>query len=142
MVDLINEAWGWKGLKAVEVFSVNDFGNILCKDENGQYWRISPEELSCEVVANDRVALGQLMNSAEFLETWESFDLVHEAQKQLGELEVGEKYCLKLPVVLGGLFESGNLGKLDHKKLLQITGEMAKHIQGLSEEKRLRLVIR
>lgn len=142
MIDLINESWGWVGLNAVEIFSVNDFGNVLCKDEKGKYWRISPEELSCAVVAADRAALSQLMNDPEFLETWESFELINEAQKQVGDLDVGEKYCLKLPLVLGGLFEAGNLGKLDHKKLIQITGEMAKQIQGLSEEEKLRLVIR
>ncbi len=142
MIEVINENWGWTGLKTVEIFSFNAFGNVLVKAEDGKYWRISPEELSCEVVANDRAELSQLMNDADFLETWESFELTNEAEKCLGELEVGEKYCLKLPLSLGGLIEPDNLGKLDHQKLLQITGEMAQHIQGLSEEERLRLLIR
>jgi len=49
LVEEVRQAWGWIGLEAEEIIGENDFGHLIVKDKQGKYWRISPEELSCEV---------------------------------------------------------------------------------------------
>jgi len=60
-VDEINEAWGWVGLNAEEVLGENAFGNLIIRDDEGRYWRLAPQDLCCEPVAEDRAALDAAM---------------------------------------------------------------------------------
>jgi len=67
MIDEINKAWNWKEIKAVEIMYVNDFGNIIFKNDNNEYWRICPEELTCEKIAESESELNKLMSDSEFI---------------------------------------------------------------------------
>jgi hypothetical protein len=69
-VDEINEAWGWVGLNAEEVLGENAFGNLIIRDDEGRYWRLAPQDLCCEPVAEDRAALDALSYNQEFLNGW------------------------------------------------------------------------
>ena len=48
IIQEIKEAWGWIGIEPIEVVNENDFGNLLIKDTNGQFWRLCPEDEYCE----------------------------------------------------------------------------------------------
>lgn len=96
VIKLIREAWGWTGIQPVAVVAENDFGNLLVRDEAHRYWRICPEELSCEVVAGTRDELDRLISDAEFETDWRMDRLVEEARQQLGPLAEG------MPIAPGG----------------------------------------
>src|SRR4051794_13557656 len=102
LVEHIERAWGWTGIKPVKVVGENDFGNLMVRDERGQYWRICPEDLYCEVVVTDRAALDSLTKDQEFQQDWSMSALVEEALAKVGPLYPGRKYCLKIPGPLGG----------------------------------------
>ena len=53
----IKESWGWVGIEPVEVVGENDFGNLMIKDIQGKYWRLCPEDVYCEVVAQNQEEL-------------------------------------------------------------------------------------
>jgi len=99
LLDEVRGAWGWVGIEPVELIDANDFGNVILKDVRGQYWRLSPEDLYCEVVASSREELDRLSKDQEFLTDWYMRGLVDQAFQQLGALAPGRKYCLKLSVI-------------------------------------------
>ena len=90
----IKEAWGWVGIDPSEIVGENDFGNLMIKDFIGKYWRLCPEDLYCEVVANNREELDHLSSDQEFLSDWYMQTLVEQAQGHLGSLTNDRKYCL------------------------------------------------
>lgn len=81
------------------------------------------------------------MATEDFMEEWEMYELTVAAGKVVGDLDRGEKYCLKLPIVLGGLYDSENFGKLSHEKLIAFSGEMAFRIKDLPDGEKFRSVI-
>lgn len=130
-VDAINEAWGWVGLNAVAVLGTNPFGVLLLLDDEGRYWRLSPQDLSCEPVASNPADVVALSYNQAFLDEWYMPDRVHLAESTLGPLVGDRKYCLKIPVVLGGDFQSDNLSMVPLGELIRFAGEGAQQFEGL-----------
>jgi hypothetical protein len=65
MLDTIADAWGWKGVRPRALVMQNAFGNVIFTDD-GQYWRICPEELSSTVVATNGEEFARLRSSEGF----------------------------------------------------------------------------
>jgi len=142
MIDEINKAWNWKEIKAVEIMYVNDFGNIIFKNDNNEYWRICPEELTCEKIAKSESELNKLMSDSEFISDWQMINLVEVAKSKLGTLEEGQKYCLKMPAVIGGEYSELNLGKIDFLKLIGLSGDLGFQIKDIKDGERIRLNVK
>ena len=130
-VDDINEAWGWVGLSAVEVLGANAFGNLIIRDADGSYWRLCPQDLCCEPVAEDRAALDALSYNQDFLNDWYMPELVDLAESTLGPLTEDRKYCLKIPSALGGHYGRDNLATVPLSELIRFSGEGAQQFEGL-----------
>jgi hypothetical protein len=130
-LDEINEAWGWVGLTAVEVLGVNAFGNLIIRDEDGSFWRLRPQDLSCELVAEDREQLDALSYNQDFLNDWYMPELVDLAESTLGPLAEGRRYCLKIPSALGGHYGSENLATVPLSELIRFSGEGAQQFEGM-----------
>jgi hypothetical protein len=141
LIAVIEEAWGWVGIKPTLVVGDNDFGNLIVKDESGQYWRLCPEDLYCKVVAHNREELDELSQGQEFLRDWHMSTLVGQAKEQLGTLRPGYKYCLKRPAVLGGQYGGSNLAVISLRELVAASGHMAKEIEGLPDGAQVKLQI-
>jgi len=141
LVEEIEKAWSWAGIKPVEVVGDNDFGNLIIKDDVGSYWRLCPEELRCNRVANDRSALDTLSQSQEFLHDWYMETLVKQARDKLGLLRPGYKYCLKIPAVLGGQYEESNLATIPLHEQVAISGCLAREIDDSPNGAQIRLNI-
>src|SRR5678809_1618980 len=133
LIATIRESWSWAGLEPTAVVGDNPFGNLIVKDNMGQYWRICPEELSCKVVAQNRPELDALSHDQKFLHDWYMSDLVESANQLLGPLRPGYKYGLKIPGMLGGEYGGTNLAILSLRELISASGYMAQQIQGLPE---------
>jgi hypothetical protein len=130
-VDDINDAWGWVGLNAVAVLGANPFGNLLLLDDEGRYWRLRPQDLLCEPVASNEADLAALSYNQAFLEEWYMAEMVDLAEATLGPLVDDRKYCLKIPLSLGGDFKSGNLSMVPLPELIRFAGEGAQQFEGL-----------
>ncbi len=102
MITEINKAWGWKGFNATRIVRTNNFGNVIFTTDKNEYWRICPEEISCEMIARSEPEFDQLSTNPEFINDWEMKNLVNMAQSAgLGELTEDQKYCLRIPAVIG-----------------------------------------
>ena len=123
---LLNEAWGWCGLNAVEVMAENDFGNLLIADAAGAYWRLCPEDLRCEIIASDESQFAALLENQDFLHDWYMQDLAQEAQQALGPLDGEEKFYLRLPAPLGGAYAVDNVARITLAELIVLSGELAR----------------
>ena len=142
LVEEVRQAWGWIGLEAEEIIGENDFGHLIVKDKQGKYWRISPEELSCEVLARNRRELDALSVDQNFLHDWYMRALVKQAQEQLGPLVSGRKYCLKIPTIFGvGEYAGENLATLSLIELIRVSGDLARQIKDLPDGTPVRLKI-
>lgn len=139
LIEEIEKAWAWAGLKPTEVVGENDFGNLIIKDIAGSYWRLCPEDLYCNRVANNRAELDALSQSQDFLHDWYMEALVKQARNKLGLLRRGYKYCLKIPSVLGGQYEESNMATISLHEQVAISGHLAKEIHDLPNGAQVRL---
>ena len=141
LVATIKDAWGWVGLNPVQVVGDNSFGNLIVKDNDGRYWRLCPEDLTCTVVAQNRLELDALSQQREFLQHWNMAELVSQARSALGALRPGYKYSLKVPAPLGGEYSASNLATTPLQELVSLSGSLAEQTAGLPTGSKVRLVV-
>lgn len=137
----IKESWGWVGIEPVEVVGENDFGNLMIKDIQGKYWRLCPEDVYCDVVAQNQEELDRLSTDQEFLEDWYMQALVAQAQERLGPLTDGRKYCLVIPGVLGGEYAMSNIKTAPLVELIRFSGDLANQIRELPDGAQIQLKV-
>ena len=133
IVAIIKESWGWTGIEPVEVVGENDFGNLIIKDVDGKYWRLCPEDVYCEIIAQDREELDALSTNKEFLEDWYMKALVDIAKDVLGPLTECRKYYLVIPGILGGEYGINNIKTSPLTEIIQLSGDIGKQIKDLPE---------
>lgn len=133
ILQTIRKAWGWIGIQPFELIDTNAFGNVICKDMYGHFWRIYPEDLLCEVIAESDLEFEKLRLSCDFKTDWNMSSLVMEAEIALGKLHHGQRYCLKMPSVLGGAYASENIGVIQFSELISASGDMAERIKELPD---------
>lgn len=142
MLTEINHSWHWKGFIATEIISTNEFGNVIFKTDKNEFWRLCPEEVSCEKIANNESEFSEISTESEFIEDWEMTNLVELAKSELGELENNQKFCLKLVAVIGGQYEKSNLGKISFSELISLSGNLSYQIQNLKDGQKIILKVK
>ena len=133
LVSEISAAWGWAGLEAAELISENEFGNLIVLDRAGRYWRMCPEDIYCEIVAWDRAAYEELVKQPDFIEDWQMEALVRVAREKLGDLALGQKYCLITPGILGGSYKAANIGTAPLIELIRFSGDLAQQLKDVPD---------
>ena len=141
IIQEIKESWGWVGIDPIEVIGENDFGNLLIKDTFGSYWRMCPEDVYCELIANNQEELDALSISQEFLEDWYMQTLVEQANENLGPLTNDQKYCFVTPGILSGEFTISNIKTASLLELIRFSGHLAKQIKGLPDGAQIQLKV-
>jgi hypothetical protein len=141
IIDIIKESWGWSGIQPEEILGTNEFANYLIKDINSIYWRICPEDVYCNVIANTDEDYASLLNDQEFIEDWEMKNLVDYARNKHGSLSKGQSYCLKIPGIFGGDYGGDNIGIASTKELIAFSGEMGLKIKDIPENTPIRLKV-
>ena len=139
LVDQINRYWGWTGLNAAEVVGRNEFGNFLVLDKDGTFWRICPEQLACDIVADTPAEFESLINDPEFNLDWQMSAIVEIARKKFGPQKVGWVYYLVIPDLFGGLYDEVNIQTVPINQLIAHSGEWAFAIKDLPEGGQIRL---
>ena len=133
MLNTIRDAWGWTGLSPAQVESINSFGNLIVRSADGAFWRICPEELSCEIVAHDAEEFAALWEEDDFQTDWQMEQLVGLARTKLGPLPDGRYYFLKVPAVLGGAYDADNLATITLDELIAFSGDLGEKIKDVPD---------
>ena len=131
LTDDIRESWSWLGVAPVSVVRVNKFGNVVFSDAEGHYWRICPEELECNRIADSSQAFERLVRDPEFITDWEMARLVAVAEAKFGAQPPGRCFCLKIPGILGGEYDIANIGTITVGELVRFSGDAARQIKDL-----------
>jgi hypothetical protein len=142
LINKINESWGWIGIVVKDLIETNDFGNIIFKSTENDFWRICPEELSCEKIANSDLEFQDLKKQKDFNEDWHMENLTQIAINEYGPLKVNEKFCLKMPGVIGGEYKIENIGKIDFLELIAFSGDIAYQIKDLKDGEKIKIEIK
>jgi hypothetical protein len=141
LIKIIEESWGWLGIKPDEIVGENDFGNLIIRDVLGKYWRLCPEDLYCKVIAENREQLDALSKSQEFLADWYMSSLASEAKEKYGILEGGRKYHLAIPGTLGGEYRINNIRTISQTEQIRFCGDLAHQISELPDGAKIELKI-
>lgn len=141
LLQAISDAWGWTGLRPRSVVEADAFGDVIVLDEVRRYWRVCPEELSCEEIAENEAGYELLRASPEFERDW-TMAAFHEAVREtLGPVADGRCYCLKIPAVLGGVYSASNAATISLDELTLFSGHVALQIKDLPDGAQIRLKI-
>ncbi len=141
MIETVKSAWGWCGLEPLEIVGENAFGNLLIKDIGGRYWRICPEDLACNVVAENMDQFKGLLDDSDFQRDWDVRLWVEAARTKLGLPADGQKYCLKMPSVMGGAYDVENFGVIGFEELISFSGYLAEQIKDLPDGAQIKLTL-
>lgn len=133
MISTITEFWGWKLGEAEKVVLTNLFGNYIIRNTLGEYWRICPEELKCELIAKNDKEFDTKRKNQDFIIDWEMANIVKIAKDKLGDLPKDRCYYLVEPAVLGGTYEADNIESTNRESLIGYAGEIAEQIDPLPD---------
>ena len=142
LLDAISEGWSWKLGRPVELIATNLFGNAIVKNAEGQFFRIMPEEWSCELIACSATELEERRRSDDFIRDWHMSRLVALAETAHGPLAEGQVYYLVTPGILGGKYVQDNIRKIGLREVLSYCGDMAHQIEGLPDGAQVKIVVK
>lgn len=143
-MNILNEVkdnWGWVGINPTEVVTENDFGNLILKDADDKFWRLCPEDIYCEVVAESIDEYNKLITDPEFLNDWNMTVMVDEAMEMLGPLKEGYKFYLIIPGVLNGEYSGTNIQTAPFVEIIRLSGELGNQIKDLPDGAEIKLKV-
>ena len=141
IINEIIESWGWVGIKPTEIVAENEFANLILKDADNKFWRLCPEDVYCEVVAESIDDYNKLINEDEFLNDWNMTVMVNEATEMLGSLKEGYKYYLAIPGILNGEYKGTNIKTAPFVEIIKLSGNLGKQIKDLPEGAEVKLEV-
>jgi len=141
MIEIINKSWAWTGIEPVEIIMENDFGNLIIMDKVLKYWRLCPEDLYCEVIAQNKIEYDELLLSSDFIEDWNMKLLVEEADSKYGELANNYKYMLVTSGVLGGAYDITNINVAPFDEIVELSGELAFQLKDMEDGSEIELTV-
>lgn len=124
-IQVIKQYWGHSGIRPVLIIERNKFGNLLVQDNSSRFWRICPEELTCEVIASNPKQMKQLWDEPEFKNDWDMTGFAVLAYNALGDVDDEQCYHFITPPALGGAYEVGNIGITTISELITDSGIQA-----------------
>ena len=142
LISAVTDGWSWRLGEPTEIFATNVFGNVIVKNKAGHYFRIMPEEWSCELIARSAVELEAKRKCAEFVHDWDMKQVVMMAERAQGPLEDGEVYYLVIPGILGGKYTEDNIRKISIHEVLAYCGDMAHQLEGARDGSHVKIVVK
>ncbi|RFB05291.1 DUF1851 domain-containing protein [Parvularcula marina] len=126
-------------MEPLEIVARNEFGNLIIRDHDGRYWRLCPEDVYCEVVADSKEHFDSLWRDLDFVADWEMAVLVEAARESLGVLPEDWSYCLVIPGALSGAYEMSNVKSAPLVELIKFSGYLGKQIRDLPDGAQVQL---
>ena len=133
IINEIKEYWNWSGIGPVEIVAVNDFGNLIIKDHDDKFWRLCPEDVYCEIIADSVDDYDNLIGDSEFIKDWNMSVMVEDAMDRLGPLAEGDKYYMVIPGVVDGEYGGSNIKMAPLAKIIKFSGDLGRQIKDLPD---------
>lgn len=129
VLETVKQYWGWTGIEPEKLIAENEFANLIIQDVEGRFWRLCPEDLYCDPIADDKDEYNELVKDEEFNQDWFMEVMVHKATEKFGQLEDGKKFHLLEPGALGGKYAVFNIKPIEFERIIKFSGELAHKIQ-------------
>jgi len=129
ILETVKQYWGWTGIEPEKLIAENEFANLIIQDVEGCFWRLCPEDLYCDPIADDKDEYNELVKDEEFNQDWFMEVMVHKATEKFGALEDGKKFHLLEPGALGGKYAVFNIKPIEFERIIKFSGELAHKIQ-------------
>lgn len=129
ILSAVKQYWGWTGIEPEKLIAENEFANLILQDVDGRFWRLCPEDLYCDPIADDKDEYNELVKDEEFNQDWFMDVMVHKATEKFGQLEDGKKFHLLEPGALGGKYAVFNVKPVEFARIIKFSGELAHKIQ-------------
>jgi hypothetical protein len=123
-IQIIKKYWGFTGIRPAQIIERNLFGNLIIEDSSGRFWRICPEEFSCNVIAKNGKEFKQLFEDAEFKKDWDMTGFAIIAANQFGEPDGEQCYHFIKP----GDYSVENIGITTMADLITDSGITASEL--------------
>jgi hypothetical protein len=111
-------------------FAEDVFGGQFCIKGN-QVYSFDPETGGLEAIANSLEAWAKAV--IVDYEVMTGYPLAHAWQEKNGPLPQGKRLVPKVPFVVGGKYELGNLYLMEAARSMQLRGELANQIKDLPD---------
>ena len=129
ILNAVEQYWGWTGIEPERVIAENEFGNLIMQDTSGRFWRLCPEDLYCDPIADDKDEYNELVKDEEFNLDWFMDVMVQKAIEKYGPLADGYKFHLLEPGALGGKYAVFNIRPIEFERIIKFSGELAQKVQ-------------
>lgn len=129
ILELVEKHWGWTGIQPEKIIAENEFANLIIQDTEGRFWRLCPEDLYCDPIADDKEEYNELVKDEEFNLDWFMDVMVHKATEKYGQLQDGFKFHLLEPGALGGKYAVFNIRPIEFERIIKFSGELAQKVQ-------------
>lgn len=139
ILEAVKTYWGWVGIEPASVIAENEFANLIMKDVDGKFWRLCPEDLYCEVIAENDADYNELVKDIEFNQDWFMEIMVEAGEKKFGPLTEGIKYHMAVPGPLGGEYNSANIRTVAFEKIIKFSGELALEVKDLPDGEKVKI---
>lgn len=137
----VNDSWVELESTPCLIVAVSNFGNLLYRDTEGIIYRLIPEELSIELVAENEIDLSNTFTKEEFLEDWDMPDLYESVMKSSAPLKDNEVLYFKVPCVFGGRYVMENVGRISIYELLSVSGYYESQLKNLKDGQKVKLLV-
>lgn len=142
LLDILKTNWNWVLNDPVRIIATSAFGNLIVELADGTFWRVCPEDLCAEKIADDVSALESVRASDEFRTDWEVSHWVAEAKGRFGNLALGQCYCFKVFPLLNGDYSLENMEIMSLTEWVSVSGDIGNQIKDLPDGTQIRLVVK
>ena len=128
ILQTVSAYWGWVGIEPKTLIAENEFANLIIQDVDDRFWRLCPEDLYCEVIADDKEEYNELVKEDDFNQDWFMDVMVVKATEKYGNLEPGQKFHMLEPGALGGKYAVFNIKPVSFESIIKFSGELAQKL--------------
>ncbi len=139
IIESVKNYWGWVGIDPIKVIAENEFGNLILKDSTGKFWRLCPEDVYCDVIADSDAQYNELVKDEEFNQDWFNEVTLQMAVNKFGPLKEDNKFTLAVPADLGGEYKASNLKMVPFERVIQFFGDLAKEIHDAEDGTKIKV---
>lgn len=131
-VQALNAAWGWTGVRFLQVVAHSLMGHMLAIDDAGAFHYVDPDLGEVTRLGTESEAKAHMARD-ETKAIWRADTLVEAAAQRLGAPAMGEVYSLTPEAMVAGDYAHENLVRVDLVRLIHISGDLARQTRDLPE---------
>jgi hypothetical protein len=130
--------WQWLLAESHRLLAVTRMGDAFVEKADGEVIFLDTLEGALKHAATNQNAFFKLLKAGALDQTWFNPDMVALLEARSDRLASGQCYSYKIPPVLGGSFESANVGAVSAMVHFSVMGQLHEQIRHLPPGTKIR----